>query len=65
MLILFQDRVIAHYAGYTEHEITPVFNLMISYCNGSIRHEAFHQKYASKKFLKGKYSSTHVPLTPR
>ena len=26
---------------------------MIDYCSGDIRHEAFHSKYASKKFLKG------------
>lgn len=49
-----QDPTIAHYAGYTEEEIMPVFQLMLEYCSGDIKHEAFHNKYASKKYLKGK-----------
>ena len=48
-----QTPTLAHYAGYTEDEILPVFNLMLDYCSGDILHEAFHSKYASKKYLKG------------
>ena len=48
------DATLAHYAGYTEDEIQPVFQLMISYLHGPVIHEAFFKKYASKKFLKGK-----------
>ena len=32
----------------------PVFKLMVDYCSGRVKHDAFHSKYASKKFLKGK-----------
>lgn len=45
---------LAHYAGYTEDEIEPVFKLMIDYLARPVTHEAFFKKYASKKFLKGK-----------
>jgi G2/mitotic-specific cyclin 2 len=48
-----KNSVIAHYAGYTEEEIQPVFDLLLDYCSGEIRHDAFHAKYASKKYLKG------------
>ena len=44
--------MLAHYSGYTEEEIMPVFNLMIDYLSGPVLHEAFFKKYASKKFLK-------------
>ncbi|KAL8961981.1 MAG: hypothetical protein Q9193_001544 [Seirophora villosa] len=43
---------IAHYAGYTEEEVEPVFKLMVDYLRRPITHEAFFKKYASKKFLK-------------
>ncbi|KAL8728700.1 MAG: hypothetical protein Q9181_005259 [Wetmoreana brouardii] len=46
------DATIAHYAGYTEAEIQPVFKLMIDYLRRPVAHEAFFKKYASKKFLK-------------
>lgn len=47
------DATLAHYAGYTEKEIDPVFRLMIDYLHRPVSHEAFFKKYASKKFLKG------------
>lgn len=47
------DATLAHYAGYTEEEIQPVFDLMLDYLHGPVTHEAFFKKYASKKFLKG------------
>lgn len=47
----------AHYAGYTEEEIDPVFRLMVDYLHRPVCHEAFFKKYASKKFLKGTHSS--------
>ncbi|OQE24349.1 hypothetical protein PENSTE_c007G00941 [Penicillium steckii] len=46
------DATLAHYAGYTEAEIDPVFRLMIDYLHRPVSHEAFFKKYASKKFLK-------------
>jgi hypothetical protein len=46
------DPTIAYYAGYTEEEIEPVFELMIDYLARPVIHEAFYKKYASKKFLK-------------
>jgi G2/mitotic-specific cyclin 1/2 len=51
------DATLAHYAGYTEQEIDPVFRLMIDYLHRPVSHEAFFKKYASKKFLKGMYST--------
>ncbi|KAL8800056.1 MAG: hypothetical protein Q9182_005456 [Xanthomendoza sp. 2 TL-2023] len=64
---------IAHYAGYTESEIEPVFKLMIDYLRRPVAHEAFFKKYASKKFLKAsiltrqwakKNASTYLDTTP-
>ncbi|KAI1206429.1 A/B/D/E cyclin [Annulohypoxylon truncatum] len=46
------DPTIAFYAGYTEEEIEPVFELMVDYLARPICHEAFYKKYASKKFMK-------------
>ncbi|KAI4251617.1 MAG: hypothetical protein LQ352_004738 [Teloschistes flavicans] len=46
------DATIAHYAGYDEAEIQPIFKLMIDYLRRPVAHEAFFKKYASKKFLK-------------
>jgi hypothetical protein len=45
---------LAHYSGYDEEEIEPVFKLMVDYLARPVTHEAFFKKYASKKFLKGK-----------
>ncbi|KAL9101093.1 MAG: hypothetical protein Q9163_003608 [Psora crenata] len=44
--------ILAHYSGYTEEEIQPVFKLLIDYLQRPITHEAFFKKYASKRFLK-------------
>ncbi|KAI1133075.1 cyclin-like protein [Nemania abortiva] len=46
------NETIAYYAGYTEEEIEPVFELMVDYLARPVIHEAFYKKYASKKFLK-------------
>ncbi|KAI9050964.1 hypothetical protein LZ554_005074 [Drepanopeziza brunnea f. sp. 'monogermtubi'] len=46
------DPTLAHYAGYSEDEIEPVFKLMVDYLARPVTHEAFFKKYASKKFLK-------------
>ncbi|KAI1767679.1 A/B/D/E cyclin [Hypoxylon sp. FL1150] len=46
------DPTIAYYAGYTEEEIEPVFELMVDYLARPMCHEAFYKKYASKKFMK-------------
>ena len=53
------DPTLAKYAGYTEHEIQPVFKLMVEYLAAPVVHDAFFRKYASKKFLKGKLIITH------
>ncbi|KAL8854536.1 MAG: hypothetical protein Q9221_000571 [Calogaya cf. arnoldii] len=67
------DATIAHYAGYTETEIEPVFKLMVDYLRKPVAHEAFFKKYASKKFLKAsiltrqwakKNASTYLDTTP-
>lgn len=56
------DATLAFYAGYTEHDIQPVFKLMVDYLHGPVVHDAFFRKYASKKFLKGKplTSTLHI-----
>ncbi|KAK3695178.1 cyclin-like protein [Podospora appendiculata] len=46
------DDTIEYYAGYSEEEIEPVFQLMVDYMARPVIHEAFFKKYASKKFLK-------------
>ncbi|KAI1329756.1 cyclin-like protein [Xylariaceae sp. FL0255] len=46
------DETIAYYAGYTEEEIEPVYELMVDYLARPVIHEAFFKKYASKKFMK-------------
>lgn len=56
------DATLAHYAGYTEKDIDPVFRLMIDYLHRPVSHEAFFKKYASKKFLKGEFSSQTLCL---
>ncbi len=55
------DATIAHYAGYDEDQIEPVFVLMVDYLARPVTHEAFFKKYASKKFLKGMFRS---PISP-
>jgi G2/mitotic-specific cyclin 1/2 len=55
---------LAYYAGYTEEEIEPVFLLMVDYLARPVIHEAFYKKYASKKFLKGKFCSPSRSPTP-
>jgi len=54
------DATLSKYAGYTEHEIQPVFKLMVDYLHGPVQHDAFFRKYASKKFLKGKFALNAV-----
>lgn len=46
------DATLAHYSGYTEEQVLPVFELMIDYLIQAPVHEAFFRKYASKKFMK-------------
>jgi G2/mitotic-specific cyclin 1/2 len=53
------DATIAHYSGYTEEEIQPVFLLMVDYLRRPVAHEAFFKKYASKKFLKASIHTRH------
>ena len=59
------DATLVQFAGYTETEITPVFELMIDYLQAPVTHEAFFKKYASKKFLKGKRQSICYQCTDR
>ena len=51
------DSTLSKYAGYTEHEIQPVFKLMVDYLHAPVQHDAFYRKYASKKFLKGMFTA--------
>lgn len=52
-LIFSQDATLVKYSGYTEAEIKPVFDQLIRYCTTKEpRHEAFHTKYASRKYMK-------------
>ncbi|KIV88943.1 hypothetical protein PV10_08569 [Exophiala mesophila] len=46
------DATLTKFAGYSEEEILPVFELMIDYLQAPVAHEALFKKYASKKFLK-------------
>ncbi|KAG9769943.1 A/B/D/E cyclin, partial [Aureobasidium melanogenum] len=46
------NATLAKFSGYTEEEILPVFDLMVSYLEAPVAHEALFKKYASKKFLK-------------
>lgn len=49
------DATLSYYSGYNEEELQPVFLLMLDYLHGPVIHDAFFKKYASKKFLKGKF----------
>lgn len=51
-LTVLQDATLTKFAGYSEEEIIPVFELMIDYLQAPVAHEALFKKYASKKFLK-------------
>lgn len=57
------DATLSKYAGYTEHEIEPVFKLMVDYLHAPVAHDAFFRKYASKKFLKGMSSPCYQIIT--
>ncbi|KAJ7755384.1 g2/mitotic-specific cyclin cdc13 [Mycena maculata] len=43
---------LAHYSSYPESALLPTANLMLNYILKPPRHEAFHNKYAGKKFHK-------------
>ncbi|KAJ7096702.1 g2/mitotic-specific cyclin cdc13 [Mycena belliarum] len=43
---------LAHYSSYPESALLPTANLMLNYILKPPRHEAFHHKYAGKKFAK-------------
>lgn len=47
------DQTLTKFAGYTEDDILPVFDIMIDFLQAPVAHEALFKKYASKKFLKG------------
>ncbi|KAK1769446.1 putative g2 mitotic-specific cyclin-b protein [Phialemonium atrogriseum] len=53
------DETLSYYAGYTEEDIEPVFQLMVDYLARPVVHEAFFKKYASKKFLKASILTRH------
>jgi hypothetical protein len=54
------DATIAHYAGCTEEQLLPCFQLMLQYLTGPVKHDAFFKKYAHKKFMKGMHSGFQV-----
>lgn len=47
------DLTLTKFAGYSEDEIMPVFDVMVDFLQAPVAHEALFKKYASKKFLKG------------
>jgi len=47
------DVTLTKFAGYTEEEILPVFEIMVDFLQAPVAHEALFKKYASKKFMKG------------
>lgn len=51
-LVCLQNANLAHYSSYAESALIPTANLMINYILKPIRHEAFHKKYAHKKYNK-------------
>ncbi|KAJ9636548.1 G2/mitotic-specific cyclin [Knufia peltigerae] len=51
------DATLTKFAGYSEDEILPVFDLMVEYLQAPVAHEALFKKYASKKFLKASIMS--------
>lgn len=57
MTNFFQDATLTKFAGYSEEDILPVFELLIDYLQAPVAHEALFKKYASKKFLKGMHLS--------
>lgn len=56
------DAVLTKFAGYTEEEILPVFDLMVDYLQAPVAHEALFKKYASKKFWKGLSTPSYQTL---
>lgn len=46
------DVTLTKFAGYTEEEIIPVFDIMVDFLQAPVAHEALFKKYASKKFMK-------------
>lgn len=51
------DMTLTKFAGYSEEEIMPVFDIMVDFLQAPVAHEALFKKYASKKFLKGMFDS--------
>ncbi|KIV80000.1 hypothetical protein PV11_07535 [Exophiala sideris] len=51
------DATLTKFAGYSEDDILPVFDLMVDYLQAPVAHEALFKKYASKKFLKASIMS--------
>ncbi|KAG6831065.1 hypothetical protein H0H92_012988 [Tricholoma furcatifolium] len=43
---------LAHFSSYPESALVPTANLMINYILKPIRHDAFHKKYAGKRYFK-------------
>jgi len=50
------DVTLTKFAGYTEEDILPVFDIMVDFLQAPVAHEALFKKYASKKFMKGTLS---------
>ena len=54
------DNTLTKFAGYTEDEIVPVFDIMVDFLQAPVAHEALFKKYASKKFMKGTSPISHI-----
>ena len=50
-LIIRQMPNLVHYSSYAESQLVPTANAMLNYVLKPTKHESFHGKYASKKYL--------------
>ena len=50
-LIIWQTPNLAHYSSYAESQLVPTTNAMLNYVLKPTKHESFHGKYTSKKYL--------------
>lgn len=57
------DVTLTKFAGYSEEDILPVFDIMVDFLQAPVAHEALFKKYASKKFLKGMLNPSSRPAS--
>lgn len=62
-VVCLQNANLAHYSSYPESALIPTANLMINYILKPIRHEAFHKKYAHKKYNKVSFFTSSIGIS--